>query len=141
MTPGFVVMLFKHWPTTGSRSQSAVGSTRTWWGNTTRYIKKRKGSNGMWWGRGDTSQLDEKVRATLDHLRRLDETGHLTVLDARRAEIAVRAVHFYDQWESALKLASSIKNVALLVGALLAIYWATEGWIVHRIIDIVGGAQ
>lgn len=94
----------------------------------------------MWWGRGDTSQLDENARLTLDHLRRLDETGHLTVLDARRAEIAVRAVQFYDQWESVLKLASSVKNVALLVGALLAIYWATEGWIVRRIIDIVGGA-
>lgn len=95
----------------------------------------------MWWGRGDTSQLDEKARATLDHLRRLDETGHLTVLDARRAEIAVRAVQFYDQWESALKLAASIKNVALLVGAILAIYWATEGWIIHRIMEIVRGAQ
>lgn len=95
----------------------------------------------MWWGRGDTSRLDDDVKQTLEHLRRLDETGHLTVLDAQRALIAGRAVDFYAQWESALKLASSVKNVTLLVGGLLAIYWATEGWIVHRIMDIVSGGS
>lgn len=94
----------------------------------------------MWWGRGDTARLDEDVKRTLEHLRRLDETGHLTALDARRAIVAARAVEFYSQWESALKLANSVKNVALLVGALLAIYWATEGWIVHKVVEIVTGA-
>lgn len=94
----------------------------------------------MWWGRGDTSQLGEEEKRTLEHLRRLDETGHVTALDARQAEIAARAVEFYGQWESMFKVATSLKNVALLVGALLAIYWATEGWIVMKITEIVTGA-
>jgi hypothetical protein len=41
-----------------------------------------------------------------------------------------------------LKLLRSMKNVALLVGALLAIYWATEGWLIEKIGSIAaGGAQ
>lgn len=95
----------------------------------------------MWWGRGDTSRLDEKTKDTLDHLRRLEETGHILTLDERSALVAARAVDFYGQWESALKLAASVKNVAILVGALLAIYWATEGWIFHKIMEISRGGQ
>jgi len=93
----------------------------------------------MWWGRGDTSQLDDSEKLTLEHLRRLDETGHVKTLDARRSEIAARAVEFYGQWESVFRLANTLKNIALLVGALLAIYWATEGWIVTKIAEIVAG--
>lgn len=93
----------------------------------------------MWWGRGDTSRLGEDAKVTLEHLRRLDETGHITTLGERQADIALRAVEFYARWESALKLAASVKNVAPLVGALLAIYWVTEGWIVEKIIEIIAG--
>lgn len=95
----------------------------------------------MWWGRGDSSRLDEKTKATLDELRRLEETGHIITLDTQRAAIAGRAVDFYGQWESVLRLASSVKNVALLVGAILALYWATEGWIFHKIVEISKGGQ
>lgn len=93
----------------------------------------------MWWGRGDTSQLGEEEKLTLEHLRRLDETGHLTTLNAQQAAAATRAVAFFGQWESMFRLATSLKNVALLVGALLALYWATEGWIVEKIAGIVTG--
>lgn len=93
----------------------------------------------MFWGKGDTSKLDEEVQATLSHLRRMEETGHIVALSHEQTAVAIRAVMFYGQWESVLKLFTSFKNVALLVGALLAIYWATEGWFVDQIKAIVAG--
>jgi hypothetical protein len=95
----------------------------------------------MFWGRGDSSRLGDREKETLDHIRRLTETNHLIALDADDALTAIRAVEFYSQWESVLKLLRSMKNVALLVGALLAIYWATEGWLVQKIGEIAGGSQ
>lgn len=89
----------------------------------------------MWWGRGDSSKLTEDEKKTLSDLRRLEETGHLTTLDPGRSGIGVRAVDFYGQWESIIRTMTSVKNIALLVGAILAIYWASEGaavdWIKH----------
>lgn len=87
----------------------------------------------MWWGRGDSSKLGEQERQTLDNLRRLTETGHIVALDPDKTEVAEAAVDFFDNWSSVLTLLSSLKNVALLVGALLAMWWATEGWIVEFI--------
>lgn len=95
----------------------------------------------MWWGNGDSSRLDESEKVTLSHLRRLVETGHVVSLEPRRADVAVRAVEFYDNWESVLKLLNSFKNIALLVGAILAIWWATEGWIVQFIQNASGAGQ
>lgn len=92
----------------------------------------------MWWGRGDTSKLTADQQKTLAALRRLDETGHLTTLDAARAQTASRAVDFYGQWESIIRTMTSVKNVALLVGAMLAIYWASEGAVVDWIKSVVG---
>ena len=91
----------------------------------------------MFWGRGDTSKLDPATKKTLEQLRRLDETGHLVTLNAERAAIAIRGIEFYAQWESVLILLTRFKNVALLVGALLAIYWASEGAVVDWIRNVV----
>lgn len=95
----------------------------------------------MFWGRGDTSKLDAATKKTLDQLRRLDETGHLTTLNADKAAAAVRGVEFYSQWESVLLMITRFKNVALLVGAILAIYWATEGALVDWVKAIVKGGS
>jgi hypothetical protein len=76
----------------------------------------------------------------LNELRRLEETGHIVTLDASRAAMAIRAVDFYAQGESMLRLAASVRNVAVLVGGLLVIYWATEGWIIQKIAGIASGA-
>lgn len=92
----------------------------------------------MWWGRGDTSKLTEEEKQTLYHLRRFEETGHVTALNDRQAGIGVRAVEFYGQWESLLKLMTSVKNIALLVGALLAIYWATGDFLLVQIRAALG---
>lgn len=91
----------------------------------------------MWWGRGDTSKLTADQQKTLSALRRLEETGHLTTLDSGKAAVAVRGVEFYGQWESIIKTMTSVKNVALLVGAILAIYWASEGAVIEWIRSIV----
>lgn len=92
----------------------------------------------MWWGRGDTSQLNDDEKTTLGHLHRFEETGHLTTLNDRQAGVAVRAVEFYNQWESLLRLMTSFKNIAILVGALLAIYWATGDFLVTQLRTILG---
>lgn len=91
----------------------------------------------MFWGKGDTSKLDEEAQSTLTHLRRMEETGHIVALTHEQTQVALRALTFYTRWEGALQLFTSLKNVALLVGALLAIYWATEGWVVTKIREIV----
>lgn len=95
----------------------------------------------MFWGKGDTSKLDEEVKGTLDHLRRMEETGHIVALSPEQAQIALRAVAFYGQWETMLRLLMGIKNVALLIGALLAVYWATGDWLVATIREIAGGPR
>lgn len=87
----------------------------------------------MFWGKGDSSKLDEETTQTLAHLRRMEETGHIVALTHEQTQVALRAVIFYGQWESVLRLFTSVKNVALLVGALLGIYWVSEGWVVDRI--------
>ncbi len=81
----------------------------------------------MFWGKGDSARLEDGERETLTHLRRLVETGHIVALDTDLAKIALRAIDFYSQWESVLRLLNSIKNVALMIGALLAIWWASQG--------------
>lgn len=91
----------------------------------------------MFWGKGDSSKLDEETTHTLQHLRRMEETGHIVALTHEQTQVALRAVAFYNQWESVLKFFTSIKNVALLVGALLGIYWVSEGWIIERIAQLL----
>lgn len=94
----------------------------------------------MFWGKGDTSKLADDVQDTLGHLRRMEETGHIIALSPEQSLVAIRAVAFYGQWESVLKLAAGVKNVAMLIGALLMIYWATGGWITEWVKSIAGGA-
>lgn len=92
----------------------------------------------MWWGKGDTSKLDEEQKTTLSHLRRLDETGHLRTLSAAQSEIAFRAVEFFGRWESVFLAFTSLRNVFILVGALLAMWWAFETQITDWIRGIAG---
>lgn len=94
----------------------------------------------MFWGKGDTSKLSDDEQKTLRHLRRLEETEHIVALNADKAQVAMRAIEFFDGWESAFRLLSGGKNVAVLVGSLLVIYWATNDWIVEFIRSAVEGA-
>lgn len=81
----------------------------------------------MFWGNGDSTKLTDEERVTLDHLRRMVETGHISALSPKESEIALAAIQFYGSWMASLRLLNSVKNVALLIGALLAIWWASQG--------------
>lgn len=89
----------------------------------------------MFWGRGDSSRLSDKEAETLAQLRRMVETGHIKALTAEEAETAVRALNFYEMWESTFKLLGAIRNTAILIGALMAIWVATEG----ALLDFIRG--
>lgn len=55
------------------------------------------------------------------------ETGHITALNPKEAQIALRAITFYGRWESAVALANGLRNVLVLAAAGLAFWWATGG--------------
>lgn len=93
----------------------------------------------MWWGKGDTSKLDEDQKRTLDNLRRLAETGHIVTLDHDDAMIAIEALDWYRQWTSVGKLMRSVRNIGLLVAGLLGMWWATQGAIADWILKVAQG--
>lgn len=81
----------------------------------------------MFWGRGDTSQLDAKEQQTLAHLRRMVETGHIVALTHEQSETMLRALDWYQAWESTFRIARHLRNVGIVVGGLLTAWWATGG--------------
>lgn len=95
----------------------------------------------MFWGSGDTSKLLEEEKKTLFQLRRMAETGHIVALDPKQTAVAIRAIEFYSRFESVFRLMESFKNIAMIVGFVLAVYWATEGAVVTWITDIVDSAS
>lgn len=81
----------------------------------------------MFWGKGDTSELDDKEQVTLSHLRRMVETGHVEALSPDQSAVALRAIDFYSRWEQTFSAISSLRNVLILVAGGLAFWWATGG--------------
>lgn len=93
----------------------------------------------MFWGRGDTSRLNDEEKKTLNNLRRLVETEHIIAWDYDDAALILRAMNFYMRWESVFALAKSLKNVMLLFTFFIGAYWATEGAIVSWIVQRISG--
>jgi len=87
----------------------------------------------MFWGNGDSSQLDDQQKSTLADLRRMVETGHIIALSTEQANSVIRALEWYEMWESTFKLFGSIRNTALLLGFLLTLWTVTEGTILDAI--------
>lgn len=87
----------------------------------------------MFFGKGDSSRLDEDQSKTLADLRRMVETGHIISLTPDQSELALRALNWYEMWESTFKLLGSIRNTAILVGAIVGIWVATEGTLLEFI--------
>lgn len=96
------------------------------------------GGNSMFSGRGDSSKLNEEEKQTLDHLRRLGETGHIVHMNPDKTEVAIRAVDFYGRWEAVFALGRSIRNTGLLIGGLLALWWASQEGFTQFIRRVVG---
>lgn len=96
------------------------------------------GGNSMFSGRGDSSRLSEEEKKTLDHLRRLGETDHIVTLSVEKTQVALRAVDFYGRWEAVFALGRSIRNTGLLIGGLLALWWASQEGFIEFIRRITG---
>lgn len=95
----------------------------------------------MFWGKGDSSKLDDEQRRTLENLRRLVETGHVIALDSDQAQLAIEALDWYQQWTSVMKLARSVRNTALLVAGLLALWWGMQDSIRDWFLGFLGGGS
>lgn len=81
----------------------------------------------MFWGNGDTSELEVSEKEVLDALRRMVETGHIVALSPRQSEVFLRALALYEKWEGALELLGSLRNILIFAGGGLAFWWATGG--------------
>lgn len=91
----------------------------------------------MFWGKGDTSRLEDQEAKTLADLRRMVETGHIVALSPEQSEVALRAITFYDDWESTFRFLGSIRNTVILLGFLATIWYTTEG----SVIEFITGAK
>lgn len=87
----------------------------------------------MLWGKGDTSRLEEREAQTLADLRRMAETGHIIGLSPDQSAMLLRALDWYEMWESTFKLMGSIRNTAILIGFILTLWVVTEGTILDAI--------
>jgi hypothetical protein len=93
----------------------------------------------MFWGEGDTSKLTASERKALEELRRLAETGHIVGLSPEPTTIALAAIRVYGSISATYGLLAGIRNTAVMVGALLAIWWACKDAIIQFIQSAAGG--
>lgn len=91
----------------------------------------------MLWGLGDTGKLTEDERTTLAHLRRMVETGHIIALSPQESLLAKEALTMYSRWMSFTAFLNSLRNIGLLVGGLLALWWASQGALIEWIRSVV----
>jgi hypothetical protein len=80
----------------------------------------------MFWGDGDSSKLGTPERKTLEHLRRMAETGHIHGLSPKESEIAIEAINFYATVRSTKNFVVALRNVLLFAGVMVGIWWATQ---------------
>lgn len=92
----------------------------------------------MFFGKGDSSKLNEEEAKMLSGLRRMVETGHIVALNSDQSILALEMIDWFTQWKSVLRLGASLRNVALLLTGLLALYWAGQDWIVDFIKQSAG---
>ncbi len=89
----------------------------------------------MFWGKGDSSSLDDSQKNTLADLRRMVETGHIVALTPEQSEAAIRALDWYHNWEGTFKLLASMRNTAVLLGFLLTMWAATKSSLMAMVKD------
>jgi len=87
----------------------------------------------MFWGDGDTSRLGPTEQKTLQHLRRMVETGHIRALSAKESEIALEAINFYATVRGVKNFLKATRNILLLLGSLIGIWWVIQ----DGLVDIV----
>jgi hypothetical protein len=92
----------------------------------------------MFWGNGDSSKLNDEEKTTLAHLRRMVETGHIVALTPAQAAIAVEALTWYSRWTAFAQVLVLIRNIGLLAGGILAIWWAVHSQLANWFKTIAG---
>ena len=93
----------------------------------------------MFWGKGDSSKLGPAERETLERLRRLEETGHITGLNPEQVLIALAAIKFYSSITATTGVLAGARNVSLWVGGCLVTWWAAKDFIIAFIKANAGG--
>lgn len=88
-------------------------------------------------GNGDSSKLTAAELKTLTELRRMVETRHIVSLTPDQTELVLEMIDWFSQWKSVLRLADSVRNVTVLLGGLLALWWASKEQIVEWIRGVV----
>lgn len=81
---------------------------------------------GMLTDNGDSSKLTGDELQTLAALRRMVETKHLVALSPQQTQLVLEMIDWFSQWKSVLRLANSLRNVSMLLGGLLLIWWTTK---------------
>lgn len=93
----------------------------------------------MFWGKGDTSKLSQGEREILDHLRRLEETGHIVGLTPENSAVAIAAVRFYANVTATSGLLAGARNVMIWIGGLLLFFWTMRDQVEAFIKSAAGG--
>lgn len=94
----------------------------------------------MFFGKGDSSQLTERERETFDHIRRLDETGHIIGLDHKTSESAIRGIDAWNNFEGFFQTVTSVRNIAILIAFILATYYGAEAFLLDWIREALNGS-
>lgn len=92
----------------------------------------------MFFGDGDSSKLSEEELKVLMSLRRMVETKNIIALTPDQSKLALEMIDWFYQWKSVLRLGASLRNVALLLTGLLALWWAGQGWVIDFIRQAAG---
>lgn len=91
----------------------------------------------MLWGKGDSSKLKEDELVTLQHLRRMVETGHIYDLDYDKTQMLLRALDWYGDWEGTFRTMKHVRNVLVLMGFFLGAIWFSGGDPVQLILGLL----
>ena len=92
----------------------------------------------MFFGKGDSSKLNDDEQKVLSNLRRMVETGHIIALAPDQSVLAIEMIDWFMQWKSVLRLGASLRNVALLLTGLLTIWWVGQDWFIGFIQRVAG---
>lgn len=93
----------------------------------------------MLWGKGDSSKLSDEEKLTLQHIRRMVETGHIHDLDHDKTQTLLRALDWYSDWEGTFRTMKHVRNVIGLLAFFFVSWWATGGSPLDIIKGLAGG--
>jgi hypothetical protein len=88
-------------------------------------------------GNGDSSKLEQEELHILAALRRMVETKHIVSLTPDQTDLVLEMIDWFSQWKSVLRLLHSLRNISMLLGGLLVVWWTSKEAIVMWIRSLV----